>query len=152
MIGYGVALAVLPDDDNADEVQEADNADSESRGNDTENDGSSTIIRKNGTGSDPAMALIHKYVKIAVTIGFGLFLSLPSLASQIVWESVMPAITATDIAYDMGTESVLGIIPKWNTIIKRPKLPGLGGLIGGKVGGEGAATTVGVSGEQRSGG
>lgn len=79
-------------------------------------------------------------------------MSLPSLASQIVWESVMPAITATDIAYDMGTESVLGIIPKWNTIIKRPKIPGLGGFIGGKGGGEGATTTVGISGEKGSGG
>jgi len=47
---------------------------------------------------------------------------------------MIPGITATDIAYDLGTENVRGILPKWDDIIKKPKLPGLNGLIRGKEG------------------
>jgi hypothetical protein len=111
-VGYGVALAVLPADDDDDNGNA--NGSSAAAVKPTKESESSNRIRTE---------LIFKYVRVAATIGFGLFLSLPSLTSQIFWETMIPGITATDIAYDLGTENVLGIFPKWN--LKKPNLSSL---------------------------
>ena len=104
-VGYGVALALMPLDDSDDELDiETGSAESSSK-------------------NDRTTRLVRKCVTVTTTIGFGLFLSLPSLASQVVWETFIPSITATDIAYDMGIENVRGMMPKWN--IKKPTISSL---------------------------
>eukprot|EP00536_Pseudo-nitzschia_multiseries_P005014 jgi/Psemu1/64893/estExt_Genemark1.C_900052 len=128
LVGYGFALAVVEDGDDSDKPKDAE-AETTDNNTDTENNCSD-----HNDQDDPSSLIVRKYIKIAATIGFGLFLSLPSLMSQIVWETMIPGITATDIMYDISTENVRGIIPRWDDIIKKPKLPGLGGLIGGKEG------------------
>ena len=119
MVGYGVALAVLPAGKNND-LGDKNNSD--------------VVPGSTKDTRNPHDQLIHKYITVATTIGFGLFLSLPSLTSQIVWETMIPGITATDIAYDLGTENVIRIFPKWS--LKKPDLSSLvpskeklGGLI-----------------------
>lgn len=97
-VGYGIALAVSDDGD-----------DSVVKGKEKKSDGDE-------------MLLFRKYVKVATTVGFGLFLSLPSLFSQVIWESLIPGITATDIAYDVGAENVKAVLPKWDAIIKKPAI------------------------------
>jgi len=102
LIGYGVALALTPLD-----------------GDDENDKGNGTV----DSSDNPNPKLVRKCVTVTATIGLGLFFSLPSLVSQIVWETMIPGITATDIAYDLGTENVMGILPKWN--IQKPKLASL---------------------------
>ena len=109
-VGYGVALALSKDDDDDDKDNHNDNGNGQEATPAQDNKGATA-------------KLVRKCVTVTTTIGFGLFLSLPSLMSQIVWETMIPAITATDIAYDLGTENVMGILPKWN--IKKPKLSSL---------------------------
>lgn len=109
-VGYGVALAVLPEGDDDDT-------------SDNDNDNAAKPTKESKSSDDRTTELIFKYVRVAATIGFGMFLSLPSLTSQIVWETMIPGITATDIVYDLGTENVLGILPKWN--LKKPNLSSL---------------------------
>eukprot|EP00531_Pseudo-nitzschia_arenysensis_P016269 CAMPEP_0116142952 /NCGR_PEP_ID=MMETSP0329-20121206/15185_1 /TAXON_ID=697910 /ORGANISM="Pseudo-nitzschia arenysensis, Strain B593" /LENGTH=158 /DNA_ID=CAMNT_0003638227 /DNA_START=88 /DNA_END=561 /DNA_ORIENTATION=- len=128
LVGYGVALALLPLED----------------GDSDQNDASGRIESKavaKADSEDETTRFIRKCVTVTTTIGFGLFLSLPSLASQTVWETLIPGITATDIAYDVGAENVIRMIPKWN--IKKPKLsslvPSKEQLVGGLMGeGEGS--------------
>ncbi len=127
-VGYGVALALLPLEDVDKELNDAGGSDE------------SKEVAK-GDSEDETTRFIRKCVTVTTTIGFGLFLSLPSLTSQVVWESLIPGITATDIAYDVGAENVMGMIPKWN--IKKPKLsslvPSKERLVGGLIGeGEGS--------------
>ena len=86
MVGYGVALAASPA---------------------VESDG----VRDEG--DSPRARLVRKCVAAAAAIGTGLFLSLPSLVSQVVWEVMLPGITAADIASDLATEEVTNILPKW---------------------------------------
>lgn len=97
-VGYGVALALLPppssDDKNDDNEKEE--------------------------LADPKLEFTKRCVISATAIGFGLFLSLPSLISQTMWESMIPGITITDLAYDLGTENLMGKLPKWN--LQNPKL------------------------------
>ncbi|VEU38686.1 unnamed protein product [Pseudo-nitzschia multistriata] len=134
LVGYGVALAATPVDELS-EVGDEDEKETTHTPDDSGRMAQKTEVGGSGSnGNYPSTILVRKYVKIAVTIGFGLFLSLPSLMSQIVWETMIPGITATDIVYDVSTENVRGMIPKWSEIIKKPTLPGLGGLIGGKEG------------------
>jgi hypothetical protein len=109
-VGYGVALAMLPEGDDDDT-------------SDNDNINAARVTKESKSSDDRTNELIFKYVRVAATIGFGLFLSLPSLTSQIFWETMIPGITATDIAYDLGTENVLGIFPKWN--LKKPNLSSL---------------------------
>lgn len=164
LVGYGFALAVIPD---GDEDNGNDNENGGSVGNKTTNDTITlndnpeaiSIVHKtenertpNGNNNEASTLLIRRYIKVASTIGFGLFLSLPSLTSQIIWESMIPGITATDIAYDLGTENVRGIIPKWNDIIKKPTLSDFGGLIGVKEGLKGLETTTAAVASVRNGG
>lgn len=166
LVGYGFALAAIPEG-NEDNATDNDNTGgsvgNKANTNDTVTlDGDSeaiAIVQKteddgipNGNNNDASALLIRRYIKIASTIGFGLFLSLPSLTSQIIWESMIPGITATDIAYDLGTENVRGIIPKWNDIIKTPTLSRFGGLIGVKEGLKGLDSTTAAVVSARNGG
>jgi hypothetical protein len=59
------------------------------------------------------IAYLERYVGSFVLIGVGLYLSLPSLASQMVWETAIPAITATEVAQDLATGSVVDYIKSW---------------------------------------
>jgi hypothetical protein len=141
LIGYGVALALTPLSD------------------DDENDKDKDKDKDNGKGDsdNPDPKLVRKCVTVTATIGLGLFFSLPSLVSQIVWETMIPGITATDIAYDLGTENVMGILPKWN--LQKPKLASLvpskdkivGGLEAMKADLEDIKADLEASGTRRSG-
>ena len=126
-VGYGVALALLPlEEDDDDE-------------NGASSGGENEAVAK-GNSEDEKTRFIRKCVTVTATIGFGLFLSIPSLASQVVWETVIPGITATDVAYDIGTENVMGLIPKWN--LRKPKLslPSKEEIVGELMGKAGVST------------
>lgn len=136
LVGYGVAWAVLLrdfDDDGNDD-------------DDDKSDGENKNKTKDGADTKRS-GLVRGCIGVATTIGLGLFLCLPSLASQVVWETMIPAITATDVAYDLGTENVRSVLPRWNGIkIPTPKLSSLvaestkeavGGLIRGGGGRDG---------------
>jgi hypothetical protein len=58
-------------------------------------------------------ALFERYVSSFVLIGVGLYFALPSLASQMLWEAAIPAITATEVAQDLATGSVFSYIKSW---------------------------------------
>mmetsp|Transcript_19508 Transcript_19508/g.28916 ORF Transcript_19508/g.28916 Transcript_19508/m.28916 type:complete len:158 (+) Transcript_19508:60-533(+) len=92
LVGYGVALAVTV----------SDHDDDDDDGHQKHDDKTNKNLRRR----------IRKCVTVATTIGFGAFLSLPALTSQIFWETMIPVITATDIAYDISTENIKGIFPK----------------------------------------
>mmetsp|Transcript_14044 Transcript_14044/g.29010 ORF Transcript_14044/g.29010 Transcript_14044/m.29010 type:complete len:158 (-) Transcript_14044:217-690(-) len=126
-VGYGVALALLPLEDDDDDENGA------SSGGEKE-----AVAKENS--EDEKTRFIRKCVTVTATIGFGLFLSIPSLASQVVWETVIPGITATDVAYDIGTENVMGLIPKWN--LRKPKLslPSKEEIVGELMGKAGVST------------
>mmetsp|Transcript_26915 Transcript_26915/g.30600 ORF Transcript_26915/g.30600 Transcript_26915/m.30600 type:complete len:127 (-) Transcript_26915:183-563(-) len=53
------------------------------------------------------------------TIGFGLFLALPSLMSQIVLETFLPVITATDLAYKISRENAEKVLSSASATIKK---------------------------------
>ena len=114
LVGYGVALALLPLEDENDASSNGDEAAAAAAAADK---------KSSRNNEDRSTRLVRKCVTVTTTIGFGLFLSLPSLASQVVWETLIPGITASDIAYDMGTENVKGMLPKWN--LTKPKLSSL---------------------------
>ena len=140
LIGYGIALTktIRANDDT-----EEDKSTKERKGTDDDNSNNNiNIIKK-------------KYIQISITIGFGLFLALPSLISQIVWETMIPTITATDIAYDnvINITKLSKIFPKLNLkqnlgqlssqIIQFPKIINLGGS--GSGGSDGSGGSGGLS-------
>jgi len=53
------------------------------------------------------------------TIGFGLFLALPSLMSQMVLETLLPVITATDLAYKISRENAEKVLSSASATIKK---------------------------------
>ncbi|KAG7354574.1 hypothetical protein IV203_003930 [Nitzschia inconspicua] len=80
----------------------------------------------------PYVAFLERYVSSFVMIGVGLYFSLPSLASQMLWEAAIPAITATEVAQDLATDSVFGYFKGWKPDTgtwPRPKLK-LGSAVG----------------------
>jgi hypothetical protein len=81
-------------------------------------------INKNGNNKEESIpissssyslyaALFERYVSSFVLIGVGLYFALPSLASQMLWEAAIPAITATEVAQDLATGSVFSYIKSW---------------------------------------
>ena len=56
---------------------------------------------------------LERYICSTVTIGVGIYLALPSLASQMLWESAIPALTATETAQGYATESMYSYFKSW---------------------------------------
>ncbi|OEU08101.1 hypothetical protein FRACYDRAFT_250323 [Fragilariopsis cylindrus CCMP1102] len=147
LIGYGIAFTktISSNDDT-----EEDKSSKENKGTDDNNSNNNiNIIKK-------------KYIQISITIGFGLFLALPSLISQIVWETMIPTITATDIAYDnvINITKLSKLFPKLNlkqnlgqlsSQIQFPKIINLGGSGSEGSGGSGGSSSV-TGGNHRGGG
>ena len=141
LIGYGIALTktIRANDDT-----EEDKSSKERKGTDDDKNNSNNNIN----------IIKKKYIQISITIGFGLFLALPSLISQIVWETMIPTITATDIAYDnaINITKLSKMFPKLNLkqnlgqlssqIIQFPKIINLGGSGSGGSGGSGGSSSV----------
>ena len=127
LIGHGLALAAKGRHEEDPTNNQDRTAPSKNRGNTTDsqhNRGNSRTRSSSSSSSAAAAAaassassLSRRYVQIASTIGLGLYLGLPALISQIVWETMIPAITATDIAYDLSTEN----LPSFTTALRSPK-------------------------------
>ena len=119
LIGHGLALA-------AKGRREEDPTNNQDRTTPSKNGGNTTDsqhnrgnsrTRSSSSAAASASSLSRRYVQIASTIGLGLYIGLPALISQIVWETMIPAITATDIAYDLSTEN----LPSFTTALRSPK-------------------------------
>jgi len=131
-IGHGVALLTTTtrtknrvednDDDNPDHDEEK-----SSRKKEEEGGGGTTNNKKKNRNRNTNNNRSKKYnstvVAATTTIGFGLFLSLPSLMSQIVWETLIPVITATDLVYDISTENAGKMISTATATKLFPKFP-----------------------------
>jgi hypothetical protein len=76
---------------------------------------------------------LERYIYSTVTIGVGIYFALPSLASQMLWESAFPILTATETAQGYATESLYGYIKSW----KPDQWQGKGGGSGKGGGGKG---------------
>jgi hypothetical protein len=77
----------------------------------------------------------ERYVSGSILIGFGLFLSLPSLLSQVVWETAIPGLSAasivgTDVTSDMFTLGVTDYFKSLKSTVSDWK-PSIGGGGGG---------------------
>lgn len=121
LIGHGLALAAKGrrEEDPTNNNQER-TAPSKNGGNTTDsqhNRGNRRTRSSSSAAAASSAALSRRYVQIASTIGLGLYIGLPALISQIVWETMIPAITATDIAYDLSTEN----LPSFTTALRSPK-------------------------------
>jgi hypothetical protein len=79
----------------------------------------------------PYPAFLERYVTSCVMIGVGLYFSLPSLASQMLWEAAIPAITATELVQGLATDSVFGFVKSWKPETKNWPRPTLGSVSGG---------------------
>ncbi|KAL3908793.1 MAG: hypothetical protein SGARI_002905, partial [Bacillariaceae sp.] len=118
LLGYGVATLR--------------NKASDTEGNDDGGGGASNgKERKNTSKNSPDDANIspehffndrrlERYISSAVMIGVGLYFALPSLMSQMLWESAIPALTATETIQGVATDSVIDYIRSW-----KPETTGL---------------------------
>ena len=100
-IGYGVTLlAILPDEDSEDGDAKADGD-------------SSSVTKPSNNDTNWLDILYNKYVRTSATIGFGILLAVPALASQIAMETMIPKFVLTDIGYDVAAENVREMLPDW---------------------------------------
>mmetsp|Transcript_19 Transcript_19/g.28 ORF Transcript_19/g.28 Transcript_19/m.28 type:complete len:135 (+) Transcript_19:1-405(+) len=125
MVGYGIAMLRIDGRDATDDNKPESKKGSTDSCNDR-NDENTTIIQK--------------YVSSTVMIACGLFLALPSLTSQIVWESLIPAYTATDVAQDLATDTVIEYIRSWKPETKWASRSIVG--TSGEKGGRGASSSL----------
>jgi len=102
------------DNDNDDSCDDNDKHDNNNNNNDN-----------NTTNNNDQKYTSSTIVTVTTTIGFGLFLALPSLMSQIVWETAIPVITATDLAYDISRENAGKVISSASATKLFPKFPKL---------------------------
>ena len=151
LIGYGITILKnipkIEDDkdtkkrrrgqNNPQQLNDGDNDDKDDDDNPTDDNDNVDDETNN------KLMLLHPYISSSIIISCGIFLALPGICSQIVWESLLPGLTASDLAQDLATDSVYGYIKSWKPnsvglvepLQKILPLPGGGNKGGGSGGG-----------------
>ena len=126
LVGYGIAqLKLQTEDELSTKNQDASNTskDPDQTVDNKQNDEDDDSAARQSSSSSPfaPTTFLERYISNFVMIGVGLYLVLPSLASQMLWEAAIPAITATEVAQDLATDSMFGYLKSWKP--EKPNWP-----------------------------
>ena len=108
-VGHGMNLLAASADED-DDFYDA-KADGEASSSSLTKPGNDGGYNKNGFATWFFHVLCNKYVRASATIGFGLIVALPAIASQTALEAMIPKVLVTDIGYDVATENVMEMLP-----------------------------------------
>lgn len=142
LVGYGIAqLKLQTEDESSTKKQDSSNTSKDpdqkvdNKQNDEDDD---SAARQRPTSPYAPAAFLERYISNFVMIGVGLYLVLPSLASQMLWEAAIPAITATEVAQDLATDSMFGYLKSWKP--EKPNWPSVPTLGSGSSGTKAASS------------